>query len=200
MRDYSNIESYINELLGDVYPQPEDAGHTRMAQSIIDRWMSSLPSCKSVLDVGCGTGFCQPMFEKWGVSYEGVCLGSDFLEAHKLGRNVQRMDYNFLDYEEQSFDLIFSRHSLEHSFSPLISLMEWHRVAKSFLGVVVPAPEHFGYKGRNHNFVLNREQWDNIFERSGWHPIWEHVNYLDDASTPQEYCIFCEKKRRMIYK
>lgn len=197
MRNYKFFDRHLNELLSDVYDQPEDPGHTKLALSIIQRWMSNLPSCQSVLDVGAGQGFCQPMFEQFGVTYEGVALGNDYLEAQRLGRNVKRMDYNFLEYEDESFDMIFSRHSLEHSFSPIISLMEWHRVSRQWLGIVVPAPEHYGHFGKNHYFVLNRDQWVNLLEKTGWHPIWSN-NHTDEKDAILEYCIFCEKMRRKV--
>ena len=200
MRNYQHFDLYLNELMSDIYAQPEDAGHTSMAYGVIDRWMSGLPTCKSVLDAGCGTGFCQPQFEKWGVSYEGVALGQDILEAQKLGHNVKPMDYTFLDYDDNSFDMVFSRHSLEHSFAPLITLMEWHRVSKQWLGLVVPATEHFGHVGRNHYYVLDFDQWMNLLGQAGWHPIWEHKTMNEDGSTPIEYCIFSEKVKRIQYK
>lgn len=197
MRNYKNIDRYLNELVGDVYDQPEDTGHTQLAQAIIDRWMSSLPDCKTVLDVGAGQGFCQPMFERWGAQYKGVALGNDVIEAKKHGWNIDRMDYTFLEYEDNTFDLVFSRHSLEHSFSPLLSLMEWYRVSKQWLGLVVPAHEHFGFSGRNHYYVLNQEQWNNLLHKAGWKPIWNHINYVAEEK-PMEYCIFCEKIKRVI--
>lgn len=201
MRDYKNIDRFINELMADVYDQPADDGHTLMAQQVIDRWMSSLPSCKTVLDVGAGQGFCQAMFEKWNVQYKGVALGNDVVEAKRHGYNIDRMDYTFLEYEDESFDLVFSRHSLEHSFSPLLSLMEWHRVSKQWLGIVVPAPEHFGHVGRNHYYVLHKENWLNLLEQAGWHPIWKHDTLQSSEDPiPVEYCIFSEKVKRIQYK
>jgi len=133
MRDWSRIDQYVSKLYGDIYPQPEDEGHTQYAERVVNYWMSRMSTCKSVLDVGCGTGFCQSLFEQWAVSYEGVCLGEDFLEAKRLGRNVKNMDFSFLEYDDRSFDLIFSRHSLEHSPMPLLTLLEWHRVSRSWL-------------------------------------------------------------------
>lgn len=197
MRDYKNIDRYLNELLGDVYDQPEDTGHTQLAQTIINRWMSNLPDCKTVLDVGAGQGFCQPMFEKWGVQYKGVALGNDVIEAKRHGYNIDRMDYTFLEYEDNTFDLVFSRHSLEHSFSPLLSLMEWYRVSKQWLGLVVPAPEHYGHNGQNHYYVLNLEQWENLLQKAGWKIIWNHINTTEN-DVPMEYCLFCEKIHRVI--
>src|SRR5512138_2780482 len=124
MRDYSNFDSYLTELYRDVYAQPEDDGHIELAHKVID-WMK-VGDSESVLDVGCGTGCCQPMFQKKGLSYTGFCFGADFQAGQKLGYHVLRLDYNFLDYSDNYFDVIFSRHSLEHSPFPIITLMEWH--------------------------------------------------------------------------
>ena len=68
MRDYHNLERYLNELLDeDLYPQPEDAGHTKWTQDVIDNWIPQLAGCRSVLDLGCGEAFAQPMFEELGI-------------------------------------------------------------------------------------------------------------------------------------
>lgn len=198
MRDYTNVDRYITRLIGDIYPQPADPGHTALAGGVIQRWMSSLTGCETVLDVGAGQGFCQPMFEAWDVKYEGVALGEDVIAAQKLGYNVKKMDYHFLTYEDNSFDMVFSRHSLEHSWSPLIALLEWHRVARNWLGIVVPAPEHFTHAGRNHYYVMNRPQWDNILEQTGWHVIWDQSE-KNDNGIPIEYQLFCEKSKRPQY-
>ena len=192
MRDWKKIDKYLNILAGDIYEQPEDTGHTGLAQEVIDLWMSRLTSCKSVLDVGAGQGMCQAMFERWGVSYEGVALGLDVAKAQVQGRNVKRMDYHFLEYSDSSFDLIFARHSLEHSPMPLLALMEWARVSKSWLGLVMPAPEHYTYRGLNHYSVMNREQLSNLTERAGWKPIW--FNYHPSEETPREYWAMLEKQ------
>lgn len=200
MRDYKHIDQYITKLYADIYPQPEDDGHTRIAAEAIDNWMSKMTTCHSVLDVGCGTGFCQDFFQKWNVQYEGVCLGKDFLEAQKLGRSVRQMDFNFLEYPDNSFDLVFARHSLEHSPMPLLTMMEWHRVSKNWLGVIVPTPEWFTFKGKNHYSIMNIEQIKNLLDVSGWNILWEdiHDETWDTEShqtKPFEYRFMCEKKR-----
>lgn len=200
MRDWSRMDQYVSKLYGDIYPQPEDSGHTQYAERVIDYWMSRMSTCKSVLDAGCGTGFCQPLFEKWAVSYEGVCLGDDFLEAKKLSRNVKKMDFSFLEYDDKSFDLIFSRHSLEHSPMPLLTLLEWHRVSKSWLGIVLPSPDWFTYRGRNHYHVMNWDQIHNLLDVSGWNILWEKTeqnlwNEKTGELKDYEYWIMCEKKR-----
>lgn len=200
MRNWSRHDQYITKLYKDIYPQPDDSGHTMLARQVIDAWMSKMSSCKSVLDLGCGTGFCQPMFEKWDVQYEGICLGEDYLDAHAHGRNVKRMDFNFLEYEDKSFDLLFSRHSLEHSPMPLLTLMEWHRVARNWLGIILPAPEWYTYTGRNHYSVMNMEQIKNLLNVAGWNVLWDETQKMvwnegTNESRVHEYWIMAEKKR-----
>ena len=195
MRDYKHIDQYLNGLLGDIYEQPEDTGHTTLAEEVIALWGNRLSDCKKVLDVGCGTGFCQPFFERYGIEYDGICLGNDLELAKQAGHNVKKMDFNFLEYADASFDLVFSRHSLEHSPMPILSLMEWHRVSKNWLGLVLPAPEHWTYKGLNHYSVMNEEQVLSILPRAGWNILWHDIKLFGDSDVPNEYWLFCEKIR-----
>jgi SAM-dependent methyltransferase len=201
MRDYKNIDRYITKLYDDVYPQPPDTGHTTLAAKVLDHWLSKL-ICKTVLDVGAGQGFCQPMFENWDIEYTGIALGEDVLEAQKLGRNVRKMDYSFLEFPDNSFDLIFARHSLEHSPMPVITLMEWNRVSANYLGIVLPHPDWYGYVGLNHYSVMDVPQIKHLLDIAGWHPIWETVDQLvwdtskeDNPLKNHEIWLMCEKKR-----
>lgn len=195
MRNWKNIDRYLNILAEDIYPQPEDKGHTQLSLEVINRWLSRMTTCTSVLDLGCGTGFCQPMFEKFGVAYEGICLGRDYVDALERGRNVKRMDYHFLEYDDNSFDMLFARHSLEHSPMPLLALMEWARVSRSWLGIILPAPEWYTYSGLNHYSVMNKEQIANLLNRAGWRIIWDEGYKIerDGTEIPNEYWIMCEK-------
>ncbi len=202
MRNYENIDKYLDNLLGDIYPQPPDPGHTALALEVINMWMSRLPTVKTVLDVGAGQGFCKPMFENWGVKYTGVALGPDILPAQEAGYDIQRMDFNFLEFPDKSFDMVFSRHSLEHSPMPILSLMEWSRVATNFLGVILPAPEHYTFEGLNHYSVMSVKQFQAICQRANWKPIWTDVKSVNHGSQeapdvhPTEYWIMCEKMNR----
>lgn len=201
MRDYSHIDQYINRLYRDIYEQPEDDGHTQLAQKVIDFWMSRMTTCHSVLDVGCGQGFCQDMFEKWGIQYEGIALGEDVVIAQQQGRNVKKMDFSFLDYSDNSVDLVFSRHSLEHSPMPLLTLMEWSRVSTNWLGVILPAHEWYTYRGKNHYSVMTTEQIENLLDISGWNVIWKDIHTQPfkkdnpNSIIPNEYWYMSEKKR-----
>jgi len=173
LRNYKNINAYLDELEEEIYPAPSDEGHTAWAKDVIDKFLPS--DVTTVLDVGCGEGFCQNLFPE-KVSYTGITLGDEeYAVAMAKGHNVRMMDMNFLDFGDGSFNLLFSRHALEHSFSPLLSLLEWYRVSKKYLLLVLPAPKYWTYSGRNHYYVLNHSQWWNLFDHSGWKVIKEEI-------------------------
>lgn len=201
MRDYARIDTYLDKFLGEIYPQPQDDGHTAWAREAVAKFVEQTGIRKgySVLDLGCGEAFLQELFEYLGYSYAGVCLGEDYRIAKEMGRNVFHEDFTFLSYEDNSFDLLFSRHSLEHSPVPLLTLAEWHRVTKHWLALVLPSPEFWEYKGQNHYFVLNEPQWRNLFEKAGFEVTLFHKKFhhmAPDPSRPEdeiEYWFLLEK-------
>lgn len=190
MRDFSNMNRYMNSLLGDIYEQPPDPGHIQMLREVFHNWIPQLTSVKTVLDMGCGeVAIAEPFFKTLNIEYTGITLGKEATIARKRGRNVVNMDFNFLEFEDNSFDLIWSRHSLEHSPMPLLTLMEWGRVGKDFLCLILPNPDHFGWVGRNHYSVMNAPHAKWLLERAKWRAIWE------DFSNAQEIRFMCEKIR-----
>lgn len=190
IRDYSHFDKYLNELVEDIYPQPVDAGHTQMSLEVIHNWIPKLIGCANVVDMGCGQVSPQSEFEHLGVAYTGVAVGEDVIEARKDGKNVLNMDMTFTNFDSESFDLVYSRHSLEHSPFPLLTLMEWHRIARHWLLVVLPSPEAYTYKGKNHYGVMNHDQAREFLARAGWDIIW------DDLSEPKEIRYMCQKVNR----
>lgn len=167
MRNYERIDQYLNQLISEVYPQPQDDGHTAWALESIDYFYARMNYVRTVLDVGCGEAFCQPFFEERGTAYLGVCLGEDYQRALDRGRHVLSEDFNFLPFSSNTYDLVYSRHSLEHSFSPLLSLMEWKRITKRYIALVLPSGDFWEYRGQNHYYVLDNPQWMNLFEKTG---------------------------------
>jgi len=63
-----------------------------------------------------------------------------FIEEYNL--EVYEMDMHCMDFEDESFDAVWCRHTLEHSFAPLQVLSEIYRVTKNngYLFAVLPPP------------------------------------------------------------
>lgn len=187
-RDFRHLNIYLNKLVSDVYPAPVDEQHTEWALQMFNLWFAKNKEVKSVLDAGCGdTAFMKPHFEKIGAEYTGVALNSD-------NPNVQNVDFTFLPFEDDSFDLVWSRHSLEHSPMPIITLMEWYRVSKAWLCLVLPNPVTYGWAGLNHYSVMHPTQVEFLLKRVGWNVIWS------DFSEPSELRYMCEKVRKTEYE
>jgi ubiquinone/menaquinone biosynthesis C-methylase UbiE len=201
MRDYTHIDEYLTRLYADVYPQPPDEGHTAWAKESIDAMLKHADGVSTVLDVGCGQGFCQELFNQHGKDYTGIAIGEDALLAVENHKNVFECDFSFIPKEDGSFDFLYSRHSLEHSPIPLITLMEWHRVTRRYVGIVLPAPEHWKYGGKNHYFVMTQEQWKILFDVAGFDIIYENVKrqrMAADNAIPEveiEFWFLLEKRK-----
>jgi len=164
------IDKHINKLREQIYEQPADDGHTAWADDAI-RWLSpNNTEGLSVLDVGCGSGFCKPIFE-------------DVLNMHWIGQDyfIDGSDMSVLPYDNNSFDMVFARHVLEHSPMPLITLMEWHRISKRYALIVLPAPEYWQVFGKNHYYVLRKDNWWNLFDVAGWKIVKEEDFTTSDS-------------------
>ncbi len=174
MRDYKYIDSYIVKLYEDIYPQPVDGGHMDMAENILHKWLPKLTPKENVIDMGCGaTAFCKNTFEHYGVKYTGVTLGQDVITCRGAGIDVIDSDFSFMTaIPNNTFDLVFARHSLEHSPMPIITLMEWRRICRNWAIIVLPNPAHYGWGGLNHYSVANDVQALWWFERAGWEVLW----------------------------
>ena len=186
-RAYNRFDEYYEELLQDIYPQPSDEWHTEEMSRIINEWVAPL-GIGSVLDVGCGEGEAQEFFLQHDIAYWGIAQGNDVIAAGT--RNVSEADFNFIDSNDNSYDLVFSRHSLEHSPFPLITLMEWHRVSSKWLCLVLPNPAHFTFVGRNHYSVMDASQSAWILRRAGW--VIEKFRI-----SPEELWFLCYKMPRL---
>jgi SAM-dependent methyltransferase len=182
MRDYTRFDKYLDELQDDIYPQPADPVHTKWAENAIVWLHEHNLDVKSVFDVGCGVGFCFPIFHKFGYSYAGITASEkdrkDAVGVH--GANVVLGDMTYLPVDDNSYDLMFARHILEHSPFPIITLMEWRRVAR-YLCLIMPSPEYWGYAGKNHYSVGNPDQIWWWLRRAGWGII-DKRNFTTESS------------------
>ena len=102
----------------------------------------------------------------------GIALGEDVLICQREGLDVRSMDQSYLEFDNDSFDIIWCRHALEHSIFPYFTLAEFRRVLKSggYLYVEVPAPDTSCHheENPNHYSVLGKSLWRSLFLRAGF--------------------------------
>jgi len=141
-----------------------------------------------VLDVGCGTGFCADKFQELGFQYYGITASyADYKEARDQDRNVRIGDMSYIPKDDESFDLVFARHVLEHSPFPIITLMEWWRVSKKYLLLVAPAPDYWGWGGKNHYSIANKDQLWWWLRRAGWKVVQDRDFTTSDNAFVKHY-------------
>lgn len=183
MRNYGYFDTYLDRLQEDIYPQPPDDLQQQYGDEVINDWIRFLPDCNMVLDVGCGQGQFAQTFKNAGMTWKGITLGSDAEICWQNHLYVEMGDFSFLRERDETWDLIFARHCLEHSPFPILTLMEWARVSKKYLCVVLPNPlgllarSHVGaYRGQNHYSVMTADHFLWLAERAGWHKTQDHTN------------------------
>jgi SAM-dependent methyltransferase len=220
--NFERLRGHLSVLRGDIYGQPEDHSHTAWAKNVLNRLLPS--DVKSVLDVGCGQGFLAEYFASRDVAWTGVTLGDDAMICRRKELKIVEEDVSFLSAADNSYDLVFARHILEHSPMPIPTLMEWRRVSKKYLLLIAPAPDFWGIRGRNHYSVVPYEQLRWWLDLSGWKVLSSEIfnnhhslflkhwrvelikkNHLDKEDAPThfplqamdvEYRILCRKGAR----
>lgn len=184
MGQFKHLARYLAELQRDIYPQPQDekffddegrpVGHQHAIDQVGSEFLADLSPFCNILDMGCGQGQAFEMLGRYTAGVvTGATLGGDYRICRKKGLNVYQQDMTFTGWLDNSFDLIFSRHVLEHSPMPLITLMEWQRIGSEYLCLILPKLDHFGAGGLNHYYVLTDEQWRVLLDRAGWDVIKE---------------------------
>jgi len=93
---------------------------------------------RSILNVGCGndphgTINCDLFVE----STEHRNVGDKKIKPKKIP-NFVKCDAHYLPFKDDSIEIVYSHHVLEHLDHPLIALQEWSRVAKKKLIIIVP--------------------------------------------------------------
>ena len=159
----------MKDVTNTVYTEQEWDVHTKITDASMIKYING--SFKNVLDVGCGTGYAMRKFKEMGIDPIGITLDDNEYKAHKFnGYDVRVMDMSFLDFEDEEFELIWCRHSLEHSVMPYISLRELNRVLspEGYMYVEVPSPTPPHIANPSHYSMLDDLSLQELFRRTGF--------------------------------
>jgi len=173
-RSMARFLKFLDQIATETYPEVPTEGHTEITLKALNYLFNNfaLPPHAQILDIGCGQGVALKPFQERGYKPTGITLNAtDAAICNELGFDVRVMDQSFLDFEDDSFDLVWARHVIEHSFMPLYTLTEFKRVLRpgGILYLEVPAPDTLLHEQNpNHYSVLGKIMWSSLLERTGF--------------------------------
>lgn len=123
--------SHSGERVCPAIPDDNFQAHLRVYQ-----FMAQFVKGKSVLDVGCGTGYGadylrrQGAFSVWGIDYseEAISFARKHYKDHAL--DYRCMNAESIKFPNASFDVVTSSENLEHLPHPVKNMSEIRRVLK----------------------------------------------------------------------
>lgn len=171
------FKDFLGIVRGHVYSEPDTDMHTncinQMTKKIWDEHFHDTPDAR-LLDVGCGSGYAMEKFKELGMTnLTGLTLSHDDAEtARNRGFDVVEEDMSFTSFEDASFDIIWARHSLEHSPFPLLTLIEFNRLlapgGKIYIEMPSPKCTRRLEEYDNHYSIMGPRQWYALMKRAGF--------------------------------
>ena len=215
---------FYNEWLytAHIYDEGDSQFHKELTAQVVNTYIDPLNLDKNakIIDLGCGPGyFLDEMKSRNFTNVVGVTLSlGDIAICENKGHSIKKFDLSFLPqsegYTDESVDLIFLRHALEHSPYPIFSLMEYNRIlkhsAKIYIEVPQPDCERRHEFNLNHYSIFGHNQLAALLDRTGF--VIEKFNNLEfdlnvlttdgNTKTVKEkfYCILASKQRPLDIK
>lgn len=145
---------------------------------------------ETALEVGTGQppGIVVQMLRNHGVEATGLDAkpGSDYTG-----------DMHDLPFKDNTFDLVASRHSLEHVLIPHVCLFEMARVSKRWLIVVAPEDGEKTWNWPSHLHSYSKGGWEMMFNRVGLAVRWYELGDYTEAYA-REWEIRRDKEYRWL--
>lgn len=216
---------FYNEWLytAHLYDEGDSAMHEKLTAQVAEHYITplNLPKDARIVDLGSGPGyFLDYLKANEYTNYVGVGLGAkDNALCRSKGHPIKEYDISFLPqsdgFTDESVDLVFLRHALEHSPYPIISLVEYNRILKlgGYMYVEVPAPdcERRHEFNLNHYSILGSTQLQALLHRTGFETVkFDTLEFTINVNVPDSdepktvtekyYTILCKKKKPLDIK
>jgi SAM-dependent methyltransferase len=162
-----------HKLPEDRMRMPSNELHQLMAKEF---WQEVPKDFNSILDVGCSDGYMVKIFKDSGKNAVGINdfnYSTDKLFFDENNLQIYEMDMHCMDFEDGSFDAVWCRHTLEHSYAPLQVLSEIFRVLKDngYLFAVLPPPPDPPEPYEGHWHQIPQYQFKYLLELCCFHVI-----------------------------
>jgi ubiquinone/menaquinone biosynthesis C-methylase UbiE len=135
---------------------------TEKVAQIIQRIYSS--KIDKLLVVGCGEGIEEAILDQQlNARVVGIDIENNFDQTASQIAQLQTGNAMSLDFEDDSFDFVFSYHALEHIDEPKKALREIHRVLKKRGGYWIGTPNKsriIGYVGGKNTSLAEKIKWN----------------------------------------
>jgi ubiquinone/menaquinone biosynthesis C-methylase UbiE len=131
----------------------------------------------NVLDCGAGDGITSDYLQGKVSSWVGINKGIDL--TNNINKyNIKEMDFHFLEFEDNYFDLVLAVNVLEHSYFPAMMLYEIRRVSKEYIFIDLPLSMSDGgsqahQENPDHHYLMTKFMWKKMFNVIGLQVIRE---------------------------
>jgi len=126
-------------------------------------------SGERALFVGCRNPYEISYFKKFN---QAKSIGIDLFSESKL---IKVMDMHQLEFKDNSFDLIFASHSLEHSHHPQQAVNELIRVLKNNAWLVIEVPVNYETQESDLTDFKNTKTILKLFSKTKATVIWQRL-------------------------
>lgn len=158
-----------------IYSEGESGYHKDLTTQFVKKYIDPLKLKKKsvIYDLGCGPGYFLDEMKSRGYKATGVTLSKEDIElCESKGHTVKAYDLSFIPEQDETVDLIWLRHALEHSPYPIFSLIEYNRLLKQNgkIYIEVPAPncDRKHELNLNHYSILGELQLIGLLQRTGF--------------------------------
>ena len=197
---YARLEAFCHKLWSDVYPETPTGLHADITARVWEKVKATFPIAEGarVLDIGCGQGVALKHFAADRLAATGIAIGEDVRICREQGFDAVEMDLTFLEFPDDTFDLVWCRHVLEHSIMPFFTLAEIFRVLKpgGVVYVEVPCPDTVaGHElNKNHYSVFGQRMLHDLIRRTGFVDIVHFDIGFQLKMGPDKYWGFIQRK------
>lgn len=206
---------FYNEWLynNHIYPEGESGYHKNLTEQFVKKYIDPLNLKKTsvIYDLGCGPGyFLDEMKSRKYKNLVGVTLSPEDVQlCESKGHTIKQYDLSFIPEQDETVDLIWLRHALEHSPYPIISLIEYNRLLKANgkIYIEVPAPncDRKHELNLNHYSIMGELQLIGLLQRTGFtvdsfETVSFQLNINGEEVTENFYVIMATKSHSLDIK
>ena len=164
------MENYNSEYYKSIYGRAifDDEHYNLKAKIAIKKYFKNVPTDINILDFGCGLGYNTYYFPN-STGFDISEFSIDFCKQ-KGKKTIKSLD----EAKNESFDVIFSSHTLEHVESPFETLKLLYKKLRPGGKLILVLPvEKFGKSdfkpdSNQHLFLWNFRTINNLLIRSGF--------------------------------